>query len=171
MSVVDKNPMMESIVEWANLNGTRLEKAYNQKGGWEGWAQVELASYLEQVFGGEGVATVTREDNVYNGNDQRSDLLITTQKPNGTSFTNMFELKCESSANSGNFRTKVRADCTKIANGVWNANYAPCEAWIIAIGVTKTVGDFMVGGKNLAPYYKKIQAGGTQMTLWWGSRA
>ncbi|KAH7879303.1 uncharacterized protein C8R40DRAFT_590845 [Lentinula edodes] len=170
-SVVDKNPIMESIADWADYKSAEIKAAYDQKGGWEGWVQVELARHLQQYFGHEGVAEVTREEYVYNGTDQRSDLLITTTKTNGDAFTNMFELKCESSGNSGKFRTEVKADCAKINNGVWNAKYNPCKAWIVAFGVSKTVGDFVVGGANLKEYHRKIQAGGTQITLWWGTRS
>ncbi|KAJ4490752.1 hypothetical protein J3R30DRAFT_131739 [Lentinula aciculospora] len=173
MSVVEKNSVMEKILEWANdvVNAEKIEKAYNQKGGWEGWVQVELAMYLQKVLGGQGIATILREQNVYNGNSQKCDFLIKTQKENGEYFTNMFELKCESSGNAGKFRTEVRDDCTKIANGVWNTEFNPCEAWIVAFSVTKNVADFMVGGRNLRRYYKTIQAGQIQMSVWWGSRA
>ncbi|KAJ3738352.1 hypothetical protein DFH05DRAFT_1560828 [Lentinula detonsa] len=145
-SSMDKSPVLERIVEWAEANGEKIQDAYNQKGGWEGWTQVELAFYLKRAFESEryGVVTVTREDNVYQGNNQRFDLLITTRK-GAEHFTNMLELKCESIANTNNFKAQAKADCTK--------------AWVIALSVTKDLGDVQVGSLKLAAYSKRIQAG------------
>ncbi|KAJ3980763.1 hypothetical protein F5890DRAFT_1539769 [Lentinula detonsa] len=169
---MDKSPVLERIVEWAEANGEKIQDAYNQKGGWEGWTQVELAFYLKRAFESEryGVVTVTREDNVYQGNNQRSDLLITTRK-GAEHFTNMLELKCESIANTNNFKTQAKADCTKVNQGVINQNYLPCKAWVVALSVTKDLGDVQVGSLKLAAYSKRIQAGTLQLTLWWAAKS
>ncbi|KAK7459554.1 hypothetical protein VKT23_009537 [Stygiomarasmius scandens] len=169
---MDQNGIMNAIVDWGNANGPKLEGAYKLKGGWEGWTQVELALVLKKMFeqSNAGAAIeVTREDPVYSGGNQRSDLLITTR--NGAQhFTNMFELKCEGIANAANFVGQVRDDCTKVDSGVINAAYRPCKAWVVAFSVTKNLGNLQVGGRNLAAYSKTIQAGGTRITLYWGTR-
>ncbi|KAJ3745982.1 hypothetical protein DFH05DRAFT_901333 [Lentinula detonsa] len=161
------NPVMEKIVDWGNnyVNAQKIAAAYNQKGGWEGWVQVELAIVLQQHFGGDGQATVLREQYVYNGTQQRCDILIDTKKYNGEHFTNMFELKCESSGNAGNFRTEVEKDCTKIGGGVWKCS--PCTWWIVGFGVTQDIGDLKVKGVNLKKYHRDIQVGEGRVTLWW----
>ncbi|THU80419.1 hypothetical protein K435DRAFT_874395 [Dendrothele bispora CBS 962.96] len=171
-TIMDQNPIMNAIVDWGNTNGAKLEGAYQLKGGWEGWTQVELALVLKRLFESSNPGStveVTREDPVYGGGTQRSDLLITTRK-GAQHFTNMIELKCEGIANAPAFTGQVNGDCNKVNNGAINAAYLPCKAWVIAFSVTKNLGALQVGGKNLAQYSKKVQAGGTQMTLYWGTK-
>ncbi|THV02295.1 hypothetical protein K435DRAFT_792650 [Dendrothele bispora CBS 962.96] len=169
---MDQSGIMNTIAKWGNDNGAKLEGAYRLKGGWEGWAQVELALVLKQMFETNNPGStieVTREDPVYSGGTQRSDILITTRK-GAQHFTNMIELKCESIANAANFTRQVSEDCAKVNNGAIIATYRPCKAWVVAFSVTKNLGNLQVGGGNLGAYSKTIQAGGTLMTLWWGTK-
>ncbi|KIK55835.1 hypothetical protein GYMLUDRAFT_87501 [Collybiopsis luxurians FD-317 M1] len=163
--------LLNTIADWANANASKLGEAYQLKGGWEGWTQVELALYLKRAYGQQfpgSVVTVTREDKVYNGTNERSDLLLTT-RTGGRLFTNMIELKCESIANSAAFPGEVAADCTKIDTGGIKAQYRPCTAWVVAFSISRDVGHLQVGGKALVRY-RTIQAGGTQITMWTGRK-
>lgn len=169
---MDQNAILNKIVEWGNANGPKLEAAYGFHGGWEGWVQVELAIAFKQAFEHDfpgSTITVTREDTVYRGTNQRSDSLIST-KGAGRDFTNMLELKCESVAGAAGFSGQVAGDCTKIDNGLVDNRYLPCKAWVIAFSVTKNLSNLSVGGKNLAAYSKHIQAGRTTITIWWGAK-
>ncbi|KAJ3730494.1 hypothetical protein EV361DRAFT_550522 [Lentinula raphanica] len=161
----EKNPILEAIADWGDANHDKIYAAYAQKGGWEGWVQVELAIHLGKHFGGQGQSLTSREQYVYNGTNQKCDLLIETAKYNGEHFVNMFELKCESSGNANKFRTDVQGDCTKIGNGVWK--YSPCTWWIIGFGVDKAVGDLVVKHQNLQAYHRQIKVGNGAVTLWW----
>ncbi|KAE9396587.1 hypothetical protein BT96DRAFT_922050 [Gymnopus androsaceus JB14] len=158
---MDQNAILNKIVEWGNANGPKLEAAYGFHGGWEGWVQVELAIAFKQAFEHDfpgSTITVTREDTVYRGTNQRSDSLIST-KGAGRDFTNMLELKCESVAGAAGFSGQVAGDL-----------YLPCKAWVIAFSVTKNLSNLSVGGKNLAAYSKQIHAGRTTITTLVGSK-
>ncbi|KIK66793.1 hypothetical protein GYMLUDRAFT_82161 [Collybiopsis luxurians FD-317 M1] len=171
--------LLNKIVEWATANGAKLEEAYKLKGGWEGWTQVELALTLKRAYElqfGRDSVTVTREDNVYNNApNQRSDLLLTTRN-GGQIFTNMIELKCESIANAANFVREVSGDCTKVNSGVINAIHRPCKAWVVAFSVSNNMANNQAGANPLRvdgtplAVYRTIQAGGTPITMWWGSK-
>ena len=108
--------MFEQIIKWANSEdiAPKIEEAYEQRGGWEGWVQVELAIYLKRVFEREmypgSTVKVTREDYIYGESSDRSDLLLKTTRF-GSTFYNALELKCESKLGAKSFRTKVKQDC------------------------------------------------------------
>ncbi|KIK66770.1 hypothetical protein GYMLUDRAFT_912488 [Collybiopsis luxurians FD-317 M1] len=164
--------LLNRVVEWANANAGKLEEAYQLKGGWEGWTQVELALDFKRAYGkqyGHDSVTVTREDKVYNGTNERSDLLLTT-RTGGKLFTNMIELKCESIANSAGFPGEVTIDCTKIDTGGIKAQYRPCTAWVVAFSVSKNLSHLQVGGKPLTAYKTINAPGRTQITIWTGRR-
>ncbi|KAJ3992279.1 hypothetical protein F5050DRAFT_1905436 [Lentinula boryana] len=156
---------MESIADWGNeaVNAHKIEAAYSQQGGWEGWVQVELTLVVQKHFGG-AEATISREQYVYNGTQQRCDILIETNKQNGEHFVNLFEIKCESSGSADKFRTEVNKDCTKIDAGV--SKFYPCEWWIVAFGVTRDIGDLKAKGVNLMKYYRDIKTENGSVTIW-----
>ena len=174
--MADRNPIVNKIVEWGNANGDKIDQAYGFVGGWEGWVQVELAIAFKRAFEGPGsTVTVSREDPVYQGNNQRSDILFTTR--NGTNrFTNMLELKCETSRAGGAaaFATAVGADCTKVNTGLINNQITPCKAWVIAFSVTRNLTNLTVGEpgnqRNLRAYPDTIRAGARTITLYVGYR-
>ncbi|KAG7095510.1 hypothetical protein E1B28_006249 [Marasmius oreades] len=174
----DRNPIMNKIVEWGNANGEKIEQAYSFNGGWEGWVQVELAIAFKRAFEGPGsTVTVTREDLVYQGNNQRSDILFTTRR-GAERFTNMLELKCETSRAGGAaaFAAAVQADCAKVNNGLINNQFTPCKAWVIAFSVTRNLTNLTVGvdqnnqPRHLRAYPDTIRAGGRTITLYYGWR-
>ncbi|KAK1221992.1 hypothetical protein PQX77_015171, partial [Marasmius sp. AFHP31] len=161
------NGIMNKIVEWGNANGAKIEQAYSFNGGWEGWVQVELAIVFKQAFQHDfpgATITVTREDAVY-GTNQRSDILISTRRP-GNNFTNMLELKCETSRAGGDaaFAAAVAADCTKVNNAAIANQFLPCKAWVIAFSATRNLTNLAVGGANLRAYPSTIRAGARTIT-------
>ncbi|KAG7086880.1 hypothetical protein E1B28_002800 [Marasmius oreades] len=164
-----RNGIMNEIVRWGNANGDKISEAYGFIGGWEGWVQVELAIAFKKAFPG---ITISREDAVYQGNNQRSDILFTTRNP--TLFTNMLELKCETSRAGGAaaFAAAAQADCTKVNNGLINQRLIPCKAWVIAFSVTRNLTNLTVGEpghqRNLRAYPDTIRAGNHTITLYWG---
>lgn len=74
---------------WVDSNKKKIVKLYLQKGGWEGWAQAELALHLETL---PGDPTIEREVHVFENGRQAVDIKITCI--DGTTF--VVELKCES---------------------------------------------------------------------------
>lgn len=74
------------------------------RGGWEGWAQVELALFLSACG-----YVVEREANIFADANRRIDLLIGWQGQ----FLGL-EVKCETAAGAAGFYAEVDADLTKI---------------------------------------------------------
>ncbi|MDG9670896.1 hypothetical protein ONV78_24365 [Hahella sp. CR1] len=77
---------------WAKNKGEEIVRNFMQKGGWEGWAQVELANVF-QTLPGDGVVNVEREVHAYQNARQAVDIKITDVNQQ-KSF--LVELKCES---------------------------------------------------------------------------
>ncbi|KAH6909326.1 hypothetical protein BKA70DRAFT_232831 [Coprinopsis sp. MPI-PUGE-AT-0042] len=106
--------LLDKIANWAR--DKRIVDIYKQKGGWEGWLQVELAL----LFAGMG-GKVTREERIYDTGlgRLRMDLLF---KPNPDDQLQYgIELKCQSSGqdelNANTFRDAFKQDLRKVAIG------------------------------------------------------
>ncbi|KAF9062586.1 hypothetical protein BDP27DRAFT_1427721 [Rhodocollybia butyracea] len=81
------------LTKWVALPAIKekIGRAWKLKGGWEGWAQVELAIFLEDTLGKD--FGVTREDLVYEGTKQQSDIKVLQKSTNELTI---LELKCKS---------------------------------------------------------------------------
>lgn len=88
MSLSDKT-IYGWVQSWVLNNKEKIVQIYLQKGGWEGWAQVELASHLASL---PGHPNIERESHVFENDRQAVDIKITCN--DGTVF--LVELKCES---------------------------------------------------------------------------
>ncbi|KAK1224580.1 hypothetical protein PQX77_012518 [Marasmius sp. AFHP31] len=170
-----KNPMFEQIIRFMNEEDTawKIEQAYEQRGGWEGWLQVELAIYLKKVFEHDlfpgCTVNVTREDYIYGESSMRSDILLKTTV-NGRTFYNALELKCETYLGGSSFRRKVKDDCEKIDDANLGGQYRPCTAWVVAFSVTKDLSSLTVGERNLEVYPGKIKVGDLPLKMYWGRK-
>jgi hypothetical protein len=73
--LTDAETFFNTIVGWAQTAGQNFKfyHIYQQKGGWEGWAQVEIAYYIQQLF---PTAQVQREVKCYLNNDRRCDFAV-----------------------------------------------------------------------------------------------
>ena len=103
------SPIPNLIQKWVSENYDKVAAAINFKGGWEGWAQVEIAYEMVQAYSTPMISDrhrrgikfdVTREAKVYsNKPDDRVDLVI--HMPGNALRSDarpayLFELKCES---------------------------------------------------------------------------
>ncbi|KAF5238856.1 hypothetical protein FANTH_10184 [Fusarium anthophilum] len=105
-------PLIKKIADWAASRP--LSRIHAHKGGWEGYAQVELAIYLEDQLGGN----VAREEVVYEDvkdadkDETRADIVYT---PFGGS-PYIIELKCESLLqdwSNDSFANRILSDMIK----------------------------------------------------------
>ena len=162
----ESNPILASIQEWAEENAPKVEQAYYLSGGWEVWAQVELAIALTQQHGfryGPGEEQIiTREDWVYGR--KKSDIMFEF-----SGGSNIIELKCESSKNSKNFVSDVLEDLDKVKTNQIASKYWPTTVWVIGIGISD------VGEKlNEIPELKKfVPIKGNHecpVKIWWWTK-
>ena len=120
----------------------RIIEARRQKGGWEGWLQVELASGLLKVWGLQ--YDVHREQAIY-GDSQRTDLWF---EPVGLHQGKLpkigVELKVESEYQTGvakTLRTRFAADIKKCNAGPAPVHKGGVGTHLYAVGITSLKGD------------------------------
>lgn len=79
------------IYAWAQKRRNDIKSAFNMKGGWEGWLQVELGLWLQQ-----NGFEVKREERVFKNPLQAADMIVTSRNPQGGDPVHtIVELKCE----------------------------------------------------------------------------
>ena len=111
----------------------KITTAYYQKGGWEGWAQVEIAYLVQDKYAN---VTIDREVNVYAGTQKENDFVI-TDKYDATKPKQVIELKCErGTQNATQFRQSFVDDIIKINTLPIGVAYKPAKAYAVAISCT-----------------------------------
>jgi hypothetical protein len=138
------------IKQWAFANTEKIVKHYAQKGGWEGWAQCEIAAVLTDHFRaiqGSTKSVVEREVPVYPavGNSrQRADVVVQMQSNGKLVQAVIIELKCEGYHNADAFVTNVEADVKKVG-GIVKDEYKPAWMWVMGFSASE-------------PTYKKMKS-------------
>jgi hypothetical protein len=109
--------------------------AYMQKGGWEGWAQVEFASFLTR---NNYYKSVQRELTGIFKSGERADLLCSGDLAAQTYINDIIELKTETLFQSGSgkddFKKRVEGDIQKIQGPL--ASPYPTNSRVTAIGIS-----------------------------------
>jgi len=160
---------MRKIVMWGCdwQYARTTNSAYKQKGGWEGWAQVEIAfmfsnlpdaadSFKRDLYGAScesndlGLLAVSREQPVYRNKPRdKADILMWHPPAHyiGNTYSNnfpmtypvvMIELKCESFNNQQKFKSNVTSDLKKMNDA--DPVHRPCWIYCVALSMT-TEGD------------------------------
>jgi hypothetical protein len=144
------------IKEWAFNNLTRIVRAFTQKGGWEGWAQVEIATAIYDHIRAMpyanakdallvGTSTVLREVPVYPStktvkgytSQKAADLLIEFGPPSSREFI-IIELKCEGFYNKDAFVAAVAEDVSKL-NGDIQHHFKPARTWALGFSTSQAI--------------------------------
>lgn len=164
----DSDSIEGILKNWALKPGKLLSicNAFNQKGGWEGWAQVEIANelsdFMDQLrgYGLDIAAVIQREASVYAENQYlEADIVVHTyyQAPkhvqrlicsqnmdtsdmldNLPRRSFVIELKCESAKNSGKFRSNVMEDLQKIQKGIHIRGVGQ-STWVVKLAMAISV--------------------------------
>ncbi len=128
---------VEALIDtfWAGLDGERIvKKIFPLRGGWEGWAQVELAATLAEQLDPD-VYHVYREDRslykiVGAAKGLRADLVVEQKRTAGTKtgfVQHLFELKCERS-DQGFSKAELAKDVQK-----WESLRSPIQPGVTSI--------------------------------------
>ncbi|KAL1870770.1 hypothetical protein Daus18300_005090 [Diaporthe australafricana] len=151
------------IQDWAEKNTIKIVRAYTQKGGWEGWAQVEIATALGESRDSSNYGDArdalkailyktSREQPVYRPEtrttrslltlkrrtrvvQKRADVVIESQPPLTKEFV-IVELKCEGFHNKDNFVEQVKKDIEKVKGDIKD-DFKPAKAWAYAISTSE----------------------------------
>jgi hypothetical protein len=143
---------------WSIDQMAKILEIYPQKGGWEGWAQVELALGFTQYYAD---LNTEREVQVYVGNKRRADLVFTSKSDPRGEIKQIIELKVETSygdaASAGSFVTNLTTDLDKITDNGVRPEYLP--ALVIATGCTfvKAVNEYALNPANWGKYAPYIR--------------
>lgn len=164
------DPILVSIVDFVNTHHRKLWEIMEQKGGWEGWLQVELAFLITESSAHAYVAE--RELNVFKKAGQRVDIWATGAQ--GPVQSVGIELKCEShyQDNVGGARLNARLseDVEKILAGVRQEYVGATGARVYAVGVTTNPNDLKgydkVASRGVQMQYKQTESK-QHWVLWW----
>ncbi|KAL8780875.1 MAG: hypothetical protein Q9213_006265 [Squamulea squamosa] len=138
MSLPDLTDIIDRIWFWINKSDSdivpkKIHIAYTQKGGWEGWAQVEIAYLVQDHYPN---VTIDREVNVYTGTRKENDFVIRDKK--NVTPIQIVELKCERGTQEATeFRDSFKDDIKKIINNPIGTEYKPAKAYAVGISCTE----------------------------------
>ncbi|MFN4176532.1 hypothetical protein [Phenylobacterium sp.] len=123
------NDFLGAVFAWANANVERIAVVWPLAGGWEAWAQAEIAGYINAT---QPAAFVEREAHVYADPGLTADFLVNNPELNDPSDEIVVELKCESFRNWRNFVTGLEIDAYKL-NGQMRPDLCGCRK--ISLGI------------------------------------
>ena len=173
------------ILQFIENNRAKIIFLAEQKGGWEGWLQAELAYHLDRST----KYMVDREKAVFNDENQQIDLWCTPRIPfypaNDFSFGEIgVELKCEGMwqdtvVKEEHFYGRVLADLAKVQKGIDGTQLISAFCHVYAVGVTtdkedigrfKLKSDWVPGAANFSYWASSSLEGSDDPALyvfWW----
>ena len=166
--------VFNAIMDWGDdkSNRQKIDEMWQRKGGWEGWAQVELAALFnadreEHVYADPQGASPRAADFIINFENDNMDYANLLDRENV-----VIELKCESEHNKKRFQKAVAEDIMKI-NDVIKSEYTKygCYLYAIALSMSKE-GDEAMEGMGMNEYLYEQPDGNENVPfrLWWTGR-
>ncbi|CAM1503576.1 Fc.00g011670.m01.CDS01 [Cosmosporella sp. VM-42] len=124
--------ILAAIVGWVEENTADIQAARNLAVGWEIWAQVDLALYINRRLGG---AHASRKAGVYKA-DLDADVVVWSQVNQGGFPVHVIELKCRSlSSTEATFKADLADDRFKLTQNDLHGAYDDARKWCIGINV------------------------------------
>ena len=146
-------PVDQYLKEWLSDKSLwkKMEGAFMQKGGWEGWAQVEFGLFLTNK---NYYKSVQREvAGIFKSSSDRADLLCEGDTGAKNWLKDVIELKTETLFQSGggkdDFKKRVEGDIVKLESLA--SPYASKEVRTTAIGISiamQTTNDVKIAWGN-----------------------
>jgi len=167
-----------TLAMFAESRAGTIYEHYAERGGWEGWLQLEFLAMLRFRWADTGVE---RERHVYANNGEKADLLM---HPSATfAYYTVIELKCESvlqdltERHTGidevdsmtNFKRRLKSDIDKVQRGL-NGGFKPAHCWVIGItrGANTAANPGLVDWGNYDVRFTTV--GATDIIIWHWSR-
>ena len=146
---------------WVKEHTPLIVRNYNQKGGWEGWAQIELALALKFMYSDW---KVTREQHVFLNTRKKVDLLLT--KENESSY--IIELKCESLNNQIQVARSFSTDIDRFVENEVDERYSKNKRIAMALTVSYEGYNIMKGQPfpGNVDQYNVCEVPGYKLILW-----
>jgi len=113
MTELTCDQFIEYVARWIEVDEANISRVWPTKGGWEGWAQVEICS---RIVATDSRYQIEREQHPYGASRKASDFFLNVNCP--VSQQVIIELKCQSFQNYANFGAGLQADVEKLTNEV-----------------------------------------------------
>jgi hypothetical protein len=161
------NPILASIAAWAEEKSDMIQFAYNTKGGWEGWAQVELAARLYKdhgyKYGPNQQSKIVREVPIYTSSNRSAADIAIYKNGDPAQGALIFELKCESYKSTDKFKKNVLLDWEKVTGGL-KPEFTSADIWVIGLAISNDANQAM---ENINPAFDEYQYPSGPVTIWW----
>lgn len=108
--IMTDSEFLDFVYKWASGNLANLGRVWPLEGGWEAWAQAEIAAYINGV---DPTYSVEREALAY-GDGRRADLLLNKGASLQSQDWIVVELKCQSIPSARNFVSGLNSDYYKL---------------------------------------------------------
>lgn len=141
-TILSPDKFISYAYDWMNQHAADgIASAWPQAGGWEGWAQVDLASYILKQ---DSTIDLQRESvDVYASNPDekeskkppRPDYVLNLRNVSASQGSQVLvvELKCQSFGNYSNFVKGLEIDASKLEGGL-NADFKKMKPQRISLG-------------------------------------
>jgi hypothetical protein len=153
------------IQDWAVVNCDLIIRAYEQKGGWEGWAQVGMALAFQSTYRD---LRVSREVNIFTSK-KRADFVLSYHGE----ATQLFEIKCASSGQdrfsptAPAFAKALQADIAKVMTNNIRGGYGTTVVTIVGISPNpRSYGAILSGAYDVPIHLAEIVKG--RLWMWYG---
>ena len=132
---IDDQTFIDYVEEWLKEKESDIASRWPQKGGWEGWAQSEIFSFIIKK---DSTYDILREQNVYKNSRQKADFLLNNSLTVNKKV--VIELKCQSFENAKNFGKELTKDKNKLIKDL-NPSYSGADLLIVGIYFTDELKD------------------------------
>jgi hypothetical protein len=154
------------LANWGTAAWAKIQAAFLQKGGWEGWAQVEIAIALQEKFKN---ANIIRENPVYNDAALRCDISLQLKGYD----VQVVEIKCESIFQDGSRRNAFckayGADIQKVLQHSVQQPYEPAQMWVIGFTCSnEAMNDMLAYPFPVKIYYRHLGQSKLGNLYMWG---
>ncbi|MFN7112212.1 MAG: hypothetical protein ACK4M2_11295 [Brevundimonas sp.] len=119
---------LDLVQAWAGANVPRIRNVWPLQGGWEAWAQAEIAAF---VNADDRPTWIMRESRAYPDNS-RADFLVNDPFQNEATDEIVVEMKCESLGNWDAFVDGLRYDVYKL-QGDLGMGLNPAQRMVLGI--------------------------------------
>ncbi|MHC4739889.1 MAG: hypothetical protein ACYS9Y_13365 [Planctomycetota bacterium] len=141
------------LEEWIAVNESKIASMWPQKGGWEGWAQAEIKTF---IVGKDSTYDILREQHVYTSHRESVDFLLNDSFP--VSQKAVIEFKCQSFENYKNFKKGLENDINKLTNEL-KPSYK--GAVLFSIGI------YFTDHPDIPEYFDKKVLGSGEVGICW----
>ncbi|WP_414447873.1 hypothetical protein AB4851_14980 [Burkholderia sp. 22PA0099] len=133
MTILSIDDFTLLVQTWAVARSDSFGSKWPVKGGWEGWAQVDLVSEMLQD---DPTLDILREQAIYRGGRRRVDLLLNANAMMDDDMIPV-EIKAESLQNCSAFVDGVLKDLDKLETQR-NAQFSACDCVMMAIAFSQS---------------------------------